>query len=164
MRYHLSLGSNVGDRTANLRAALRALSARADVVVCAVSGCYETEPLEGFDQGPYLNLVAEIETEVDPLELVHRLKRIETELGRSPSARWGPRTIDIDIVLCGPAVIESERLTVPHRDFRNRDFVLTPLAEIAPDLVDPVSKKTVAELARQPGLQGRVVRRVDIDS
>ena len=161
MRIHLSLGSNEGDRLAYLEAALRALAALDGVAVAAVSQAYETEPVSDVEQGPFANIAAEIETDLDPLELLDAVKRIEADLGRSQSVRWGPRTIDIDIVLCGDLVIEAGRLAVPHREFRNRAFVLTPLAEIAPDAVDPVTGKTVAELARQPGLVGRVVQKLD---
>ncbi len=160
MRYHLSLGSNAGDRRAHLDAALRALEALEGVAVTAVSHGYETEPMGDVDQPPFVNIAVEVETDYGPLKLIEAVKRIEADLGREPSVRWGPRTIDIDIVLCGDQVIETERLTVPHKGFRNRAFVLVPLAEIAPGAVDPVTGETVAELAAQPGLKGRVVKRL----
>lgn len=160
MRVHLSLGSNVGDSLQNLDAALQALEVSPGLILVRVSGCYETEPLGDIQQPPFVNMAAEIETDYSPLELLEVLKRIEAELGRGPSHRWGPRTIDIDIVLAENQVVDTERLTVPHKEFRNRAFVLVPLAEIAPHAVDPVTGKAVAELAAQPGLQGRVVKKM----
>ena len=157
MRVHLSLGSNLGDRVANLHAALRALNATDGIAVMTASQVYETEPLGDGAQVRFANLAAEIETAFEPLELLDAVKGIETALGRTHGPRWGPRIIDIDIVLCGPTVVETDRLIVPHRAFRNRAFVLTPLAEIAPSAIDPVTGRTVGQLARQPDLQGRVV-------
>lgn len=164
MRYHLGLGGNLGDRGAVLRAAVGALRAEPGIEVAGVSGCYETEPLGETGQEPYWNVAAEIETDLGPLELLDRLKRIEDALGRVPSARWGPRKIDIDILLAGPLVLESQRLTLPHKEFRNRAFVLVPLAELSPGLVDPITKRTVAELAQAPGLEGQVMRKVNWNS
>lgn len=159
MRVHLSLGSNLGDRAANLREALEALQRVSGVNILAVSHCYETEPMGLADQPDFLNLAAEIETELAPLELLNAAKEIELRLGRAPSERWVPRTIDIDVLLWGSLVMTTERLTLPHAEFRNRAFMLAPLAEIAPHAVDPVTGKTVAELAQSPKAQGRIVKR-----
>jgi 2-amino-4-hydroxy-6-hydroxymethyldihydropteridine diphosphokinase len=159
MRVHLSLGSNLGDRAANLRAALDALDRLDGVAVWAVSHAYETEPVGKTDQPEFLNVAAEIETDLEPLELLNAVKGIEADLGRVPAERWGPRTIDIDIVLWGPRIEATERLALPHPEFRKRAFVLTPLAELAPDAADPVTGRRVAELAAGPEAQGRVVRR-----
>ncbi|HIJ73933.1 MAG TPA: 2-amino-4-hydroxy-6-hydroxymethyldihydropteridine diphosphokinase [Candidatus Hydrogenedentes bacterium] len=158
MRVHLSLGSNVGDRKANLEAALDALGQLDGVRVTARSSCYETEPVGVVDQPAFLNMAAEVETVLEPLELYEAAKEIEKDLGREPTARWGPRTIDIDIVLWGDRVLESDRITLPHREFRNRAFVLAPLAEIAPDAIDPVTGETVAALAARPQAQGQADR------
>ncbi len=158
MRALLSLGANLGDRKAHLAAALRLLQAHPAIELRAVSWCYETEPVGGVDQPPFLNLAAEIETALAPLELLNAAKDIEERLGRVESVHWGPRDIDIDIVLCGDHIIESARLTVPHPEFRRRAFVLCPMTEIAPDAVDPVTGKTVAELAKAPEAAGQVRR------
>jgi len=160
MRVHLSLGSNLGDRSANLRAALDALNAVKGVRVVAVSQCYETDPVGRTDQPRFLNLAAEVETALEPLELLNATQAIERDLGRVPTVRWGPRVIDVDIVLWGNRTVVSERLTIPHAAFRERAFVLVPLAEIAPDAVDPVTAETVEDLAaRLDGdTHGRVER------
>jgi len=161
MRVYLSLGSNLGDRLANLEAALKQLSAHERIQWMARSGCYETSPVGSLDQPVFLNMAAEIETDLEPLELLNVAKEIEAGLGRTETYRWGPRRVDIDLILCGQAVIESERLTVPHPEFRRRAFVLQPLAEIAPQAVDPVTKKTVAELAASTAAEGQVRRLQD---
>ena len=158
MRILLSMGGNLGDREENLRKALRALRALEGVSLIRVSHAYETEPLGDTAQPVFLNLAAEIETDLDPLELLDAVKDIEERLGRVATRRWGPRKIDIDLILCGAKVIDSERLTVPHPEFRKRAFVLTPLAEIAPDAIDPVTGQTVAELADSAVAEGEVVR------
>lgn len=146
MRVHLGLGSNLGDREANLRNALDALAEHPRIAVRRESSVYETEPLGPAGQGRYLNMAAEIETDLEPLELLKVAKTIETGLGREPAERWGPRLIDIDIVLWGGLRLDTSALAVPHPEFRNRRFVLEPLAEIAPHAVDPVTGKTVARL------------------
>ncbi len=158
MRVLLSLGGNLGDREDNLRKALRALRALEGVALGRVSHTYETEPLGDTAQPVFLNLAAEIETDLGPLELLDAVKGIEKRLGREATYRWGPRVIDIDLILCGSEVIDGERLTVPHPEFRKRAFVLAPLAEIAPDAIDPVTGRTVAELAACVEDKGKVVR------
>lgn len=154
MVVHLSLGSNLGDRAVALRAALRALAAETAITMRDHSHCYETEPIGIKDQPPFLNMAVEIETDLDPLELLKTVKAIERHTGRNESTRWGPREIDIDIILWGNTVFESERLTLPHKEFRQRAFVLAPMVEIAPDAVDPVTGSTMAELAALPEVEG----------
>ena len=158
MHVHLSLGSNLGDRMANLRAAVAALKEMDAIQVTAVSNCYETDPVGKVAQPSFLNLAVEIETDLEPLELLDTLQELERRLGREPSGRWGSRSIDLDIELWGARQVASERLTIPHQEFRRRAFVLAPLAEIAPGAVDPLSGKTVAELAQSPDAVGRVVQ------
>ena len=141
---YLSLGSNVGDREAQLRTAQARLSAVGRVV--AVSSFYETEPVEFTRQPWFLNCAIAIETGNTPQELMSGILRIETEMGRLRTQKKGPRSIDIDILLFGDTVMESKELTIPHPAMQQRRFVLEPLAEIAPQTLHPVFKKTIREL------------------
>lgn len=145
---YLSLGSNLGDRLGRLREALERLGRLDGVRLERVSAVYETEPVGVKDQPPFLNLAARIETTLEPLQLLDAAKRIEREMGRRPGPRWGPRPVDIDILLHGAAVMETPRLTLPHPAMLGRAFVLVPLAEIAPDLVLP-DGRTAGEHASQ---------------
>ena len=149
MRVFLSLGSNLGDRAAQLHAAIEGLDKVERTRVAAVSRTLETEAWGDEDQPEFLNLAVEIETALEPLELLNALKDLEKKLGRRHGTRWGPREIDLDIILWGSKVLECPDLTLPHKEFRRRAFVLEPLAEIAADAVDPVSGSTVRELAMQ---------------
>jgi 2-amino-4-hydroxy-6-hydroxymethyldihydropteridine diphosphokinase len=141
------LGSNLGDRRRNLEAALDALRAHPQITVSAVSSFLETDPVGGpAGQGRFLNAAAKIETDLAPEALLEELKRIERALGRKPGPRWGPREMDLDILLYGDAVLETPDLTIPHPRMRERRFVLEPLAEIAPTARDPATGRTVREL------------------
>ena len=144
---HLSLGSNLGDRAEHLRRALEAVAVLPDTRLVAQSSIHETAPWGVTDQPSFLNLAAAIETALGPLELLAAVKEIEVRLGRLPGPHWGPRVIDIDLVLWQDKVMESDALTLPHPRFRERAFVLLPLREIAPGAVDPVTGRTVAGLA-----------------
>ncbi|MFN3285687.1 MAG: 2-amino-4-hydroxy-6-hydroxymethyldihydropteridine diphosphokinase [bacterium] len=135
-RVFLSLGSNVGDRRANLVAALRLLDAEG-VRLVRQSSWYETDPVGYTEQPPFLNLVVEVRTALDPLALLRCAQRVEAALGRVREVRWGPRTVDVDLVLYGQRVIRTGELVVPHPRLRERAFVLVPLCEVAPDLVLP---------------------------
>ena len=133
MRAFLGLGSNLGDRWATLRAAVAALP---DVV--AVSPVYETEPVGGPPgQPPYLNLVVELDTDRTPRDLLEEAHRLEAAAGRVRTDRWGPRTLDVDVLLVGDLVVDEPDLVVPHPRMAERAFVLAPLADLAPDLVPP---------------------------
>jgi 2-amino-4-hydroxy-6-hydroxymethyldihydropteridine diphosphokinase len=154
---YLSLGSNTGNREKNLQGAIDRLSS-ANLHVLRISSVYETEPMERRDQPWFLNLVAEAETSLFPLQLLQRIQRIEMELGRKRLAAKGPRTIDIDILLYGKSVIRSEHLEVPHPRLAERRFVLEPLAELAPDLHHPETRRTVREMLS--ATTGQTVRKV----
>ncbi len=134
---YLALGSNLGDRRAQLRQAIERLGfeeAGEGLRVTAVSGVYETDPVGGpEDQGPYLNLVAEVETTLDPFQLLERCLATEAAGGRVRSLRWGPRTIDVDVLLYGDVRIEAPELTLPHPRMWERRFVLEPLNDLAPE-------------------------------
>ncbi len=149
-KVYLGLGSNLGDRGRNLRRALTVLDETDGVAVITVSSCYETEPVGPVtNQDDFYNAVAEIETTLSPQELLTRIKSVERELGRVPRERGGPRAIDIDILLWNNNILHQEGLTVPHPEMTARAFVLTPLAELAPDVVHPTADKSIAELASQ---------------
>jgi 2-amino-4-hydroxy-6-hydroxymethyldihydropteridine diphosphokinase len=140
----LSLGTNLGDRLSHLHAALDSLPP--DVQITKQSPVYETPPWGYEDQGPFLNMVVEGETELEPVTLLARLKQLETDLGRRPSFRWGPRVVDMDILFYDEVVLDTPELTVPHPRLQERAFVLAPLADIAADWRHPVSGKTVREM------------------
>jgi pantoate--beta-alanine ligase len=144
---YLGLGANLGERLANLRTALEHLESTGEVEVLAVSTYRETAPEGGPSQPRYLNAAARIRTEAPPERLLHLLKEAEKAAGRVPTGvRWGPREADLDLLLYEDVILTSEDLTIPHPLFRARRFALEPLAEIAPDAVDPVTGKTVADL------------------
>lgn len=136
-RVFIGLGSNVGDRLAFLKAAMTALRATAGVVVARTSSVYETDPVGVEDQPMFLNAVAELRTDLAPSELLGRLKQIETEVGRTPGEHWGPREIDLDLLMYGDEMIEDGHLEVPHPEMAHRSFVLVPLLEIDRDIAIP---------------------------
>jgi 2-amino-4-hydroxy-6-hydroxymethyldihydropteridine diphosphokinase len=152
----IGIGSNLGDRHGRLVAASREVKVLPDVKYVWASPVYETDAYGKKDQPKFLNAVLEIETPVLPPELLKCLKGIETKLGRTSSERWGPREIDLDILLYDGYVYRDDTVEVPHPDLENRKFALVPLREIAPDLVHPVSGLTVEELVQACGDTGRV--------
>ena len=144
---YIGLGSNLGDREATIRAAVDRLRAHPQIKVTAESTLIETAPVGGpAGQPTFLNGAAALETDLRPHALLRVLKGIERDLGRRPRTRWGPREIDLDVLLYGDRVIETARLTVPHPLMAQRRFVLAPLSEIAPDARDPVTGRTVREM------------------
>ncbi|MGI6211084.1 MAG: 2-amino-4-hydroxy-6-hydroxymethyldihydropteridine diphosphokinase [Anaerovoracaceae bacterium] len=141
----IALGSNMGDRRSYLEQAILKMEERCGKVL-ARSGVIETKAYGYTEQADFLNMAVLIDTDLPPSELLELLMAIEAELGRVRLIHWGPRTIDLDIIFLEDRIIDTPDLKVPHPDLRNREFVLRPVSEIAPDLLDPVSGKTVLQL------------------
>jgi 2-amino-4-hydroxy-6-hydroxymethyldihydropteridine diphosphokinase len=156
---YLGLGSNVGDSQALLKSALAELD-RPDLKLLRVSSLYETEPIGMREQRWFLNLVAEFETELSPQQLLQRMQKIETSMGRRRTMENGPRTIDIDILLYGSVAMKTEELEIPHPRYRDRRFTLAPLAELNPGMRDPVTRQTIAEMLA--ALTGQTVRKIEV--
>jgi 2-amino-4-hydroxy-6-hydroxymethyldihydropteridine diphosphokinase len=135
MRVGFGLGSNIGDKPANIHKALKLLEERGVARLAAVSRIYRTPPWGVLDQGDFANACAIGETALSPYKLLAAVKKIEADMGREPSRRWGPRLIDVDILFLGDHTLDDPELTLPHKELFGRGFVLLPLAEIAPDLV-----------------------------
>ena len=154
-RVYLALGSNLGDRLANLRAAVAGLEERG-IAVAVRSSVWETPPVPA-GQPPFLNAAVAAETDLDPLSLLRELKAIEHALGRRPGPRWGPRTIDLDILFYGDERIDVPELTVPHPRIAERAFVLAPLGDITRGVL-PVLGNSALDLLERIGLQGAVRR------
>lgn len=145
---YLGLGSNLGDKVSNCLRALEDLSSSGQNNIQAISSLYKTEPIGYREQDWFINCVAEVITPLSPRSLLQLLQGVEERMGRSRTFRWGPRVIDLDILLYGAEVIEEADLIIPHPHLHERGFVLIPLAELAPDLIHPVLKKTVKELRK----------------
>jgi 2-amino-4-hydroxy-6-hydroxymethyldihydropteridine diphosphokinase len=145
VRVAIALGSNLGDRRAHLDYAIDAL--QLDLADLSTSPYAETQPVNvGPEHGPFLNAVVVGHTTLSARLLLDRLLEIEEERGRARPYPAAPRTLDMDLILYGDEIIEEDGLSVPHPRFRERAFVLEPLAELAPEMIDPVTKKTIAEL------------------
>jgi 2-amino-4-hydroxy-6-hydroxymethyldihydropteridine diphosphokinase len=155
---YLGLGSNVGDREKMLQTAIERLQSP-ELRITRASSVYETEPQGRRNQGWFLNLVVEAQTDLFPRQLLRRIARIEQELGRRRMLANGPRTIDIDILFYGNFAVKTQELEIPHPRFAERRFVLAPMVELAPELRDPVSRRTMRELL--PGTAGQGVRKVE---
>ena len=147
MAIYIALGSNLGNRENNLKEALRLLEQKG-IQIITVSDFITTRPYGVTDQPEFLNAVAEVKTDQSPVELLHSLLKIEQEMGRKRLRRWGERNIDLDLLLYDDQIIDLPELKVPHPDMENRDFVLGPLAQIAPEAVHPVLGKTIGQLRK----------------
>lgn len=145
---YIALGSNMGDSRAYLTEAVRKLDENENNVVDKVSSFLVTKPYGGVEQNDFLNGVLKMRTLYSPEELLEELHRIEQEAGRERKLRWGPRTLDLDILFYDKLILEDENLIIPHVDMQNRDFALIPMAEIAPNFRHPVLQKTMEELKR----------------
>lgn len=145
---YVALGSNLGDRRANLRLALEKLRQH-KIDVADVSTFFSTKPYGVTDQPDFLNAVCRVETDLPPLELLHTLLAIEQEMGRVRLRHWGERNIDLDLLLYDDVCMNTPELTLPHPDMQNRDFVLLSLAELDCELVHPVLHKTIGQLQEE---------------
>jgi 2-amino-4-hydroxy-6-hydroxymethyldihydropteridine diphosphokinase len=145
----LGLGSNIGTREQNLAEAADAIGQISDCIIKHLSSIYETEPWGKKDQDPFLNQVIEIETELNPQLFFTHCQEIERKMGRKYSVHWGPRIIDIDLLLWGDQIIDDEILKIPHPTLTERKFVLIPLTEIAPSFPVPGSGKTTREVLKE---------------
>lgn len=144
----VALGSNLGDRQGNLNRAVELLKQHG-VEVLKVSTFIETEPYGVTDQPRFLNGACMVKTDLSPLELLRLLLSVEKEMGRVRLRHWGERNIDLDLLLYEGVIMDTEELRLPHPDMANRDFVMLPLAELAPSLIHPVLQKTMQELAEK---------------
>lgn len=142
---YLGIGTNLGDRRANIQQALQLLDEVDGINVLQHSSIYETEPVGYLDQPFFFNLVCQLRTKLTPQQLLHQLQRIEQTLKRVRTVRWGPRTIDLDILLFGTRIVDQPNLTIPHPRMLQRSFVMIPLAELAPDLIIPGTEQTVLQ-------------------
>jgi 2-amino-4-hydroxy-6-hydroxymethyldihydropteridine diphosphokinase len=156
-RVFLSLGSNLGDRSGNIKRALDALAA-AGLDVRRVSSFYRTEPVEFRQQPWFVNCVAEVATELLPLQLLNAIQKVERQMGRRRAINKGPRKIDIDILLYENVVVRSRALTIPHERMAERRFVLAPLRELDARLRHPVTDRTVAEMLNETADPSQVIR------
>ena len=145
MAIYIALGSNLGNKEENLHKAIRLLEEKG-VTVCRVSDFIITEPYGVTDQPVFLNAVAELKTRKSPLELLYTLLKVEEEMGRKRTRHWGERNIDLDLLLYDDQILDLSELQLPHPDMENREFVLKPLAQLAPKAVYPVSGKTIEEM------------------
>jgi 2-amino-4-hydroxy-6-hydroxymethyldihydropteridine diphosphokinase len=155
-RAFVGLGSNLGERERFIRQAVEEMARMPRTQLVRVSSLYDTEPVGDQDQPSFLNAVAVLDTELKPRELLWNLQLIEKRLGRVRARRWGPRTIDLDILLYGEMVIEQEDLVIPHPELENRAFVIIPLYELDPELRLPGSGQMVKDLMKTPRKRGSV--------
>ncbi len=160
-KVYIGLGSNEGDRFKNLQRSLQLLSKDPRIELEKVSSIYETEPVGYKRQNKFLNAVCEVSTSISPYQLLDLLKNIEKKMGRKKTFKWGPRNIDLDILLFDALVIDENGLHIPHKELDKRKFVLLPLCEIAPGVVHPVLKTSIRKLLLN--LNKSVIQTVDTD-
>ena len=143
---YIGFGSNIGDRISFIQNAILRLSQKQGITIKQISSLYNTTPIGNEEQNDFLNGVVAIQTCLTPLSLLQTLKNIEISVGRQPRSRWGPREIDLDILIYADVCIKTDEITIPHPELHHRGFVLVPLAELTPNLLHPVFKETVQTL------------------
>jgi len=161
VKVYLGLGSNVGSRLSNIRFALAAIGQVPGVRVLRLSCIYETQPYGNPDQPGFLNAALEVETSLDPCDLLRAMQRVERHMGRVRKQKWEPRVIDLDILYYGSLVIDEPELSVPHPDLQNRDFVLIPLNDLIPRFTDPLRQATVQAMLKRLDTKGRKVKKLE---
>ncbi|MDR1615668.1 MAG: 2-amino-4-hydroxy-6-hydroxymethyldihydropteridine diphosphokinase [Syntrophomonadaceae bacterium] len=152
---YVGLGTNLGNKRENLSISIMEIEKISELKLTAVSSVYESPPWGNEKQDDFFNQVVAVKTALEPLALLDKIKKIEIKMGRQSGEKWGPRVIDLDILLYGEEVICSEQLTIPHQHMRDRLFVLVPLREIAPDLLFPDDGASIEEVLNRVSLRGR---------
>ncbi len=145
-KVYAGLGSNLGNKRENILRAIDRIDAYEEICIKEKSGFYDTAPVGCSPQPDYVNCVIGLETEIEPQTLLKEFKKIEIELGRKSGVRWGPRVVDLDIILFGDRIVNDHNLKIPHERMHERVFVLEPLCEISPDIKHPVSGISISEL------------------
>lgn len=158
----ISLGSNLGESHTILNKALESLEQNEKITIENISNLYETIPV-GPPQPNYLNACAILKTKLSPQTLLKTLLEIETKFGRTRKEKWGARTLDIDLILYEQLILETPELQLPHPRMKDRAFVLVPLAEIAPNWIDPLTKKTIEELLKNVDTAG-ILKKIEIST
>ena len=159
MKAFIGIGSNLGEKERNIRRAVDEIAVMPFTKLITVSSLYDSEPVGEVEQGNFVNAVALVETDLPARRLLWNLMLIEQRMGRVRTIRWGPRTIDLDIVLYGKNIVEEDGLVIPHPELEKRAFVLIPLLEIEPDLVHPRTKESVRKLLKKVKPHSSVKRR-----
>jgi 2-amino-4-hydroxy-6-hydroxymethyldihydropteridine diphosphokinase len=155
---YIGVGSNIASPLENCQKSIALLAQRPEIKFISHSAFYETEPVGPQDQGWFVNAVVKVTTELPPLLLLDALLAIENEMGRIRKIKWGPRKIDLDILLYGTRAYKHDRLEIPHPEMIQRRFVLAPLAELTPDLLHPTANKTIEQLLSELHEDKKVVR------
>ena len=146
---YIGIGSNLGTPEKNCTKAIEKISNTKDIKIISKSSFYQTEPIGGVQQGWFVNSAIKIETDLSPENLLSVLLNLELAMGRIRKEKWGPRLIDLDLLLYGNLVLKKQELTLPHPEIQNRKFVLTPMSEIAENLIHPTLKKTIKTLLQE---------------